>query len=110
MPKKKLLLVGDAETAGILEAAGFEVTRVDSALEAAGRINRDVPDLIIVDAPDVPESLAAPGVPIVMVADVGGPEPAGAQRVIYKPCRPRTLIERVEHVLRSLQRAGGLDS
>ena len=104
MLKKKLLFVGDAETARVLDAAGYEVTRAGSDGEAAGRINGYVPDLILVDAPDVPNALAARGIPIVLMADVGGPEPLGGRKVIYTPCRPRTLIERVEHVLRSLER------
>jgi DNA-binding response OmpR family regulator len=105
MLKKKLLLVGDPETAGILDAAGYEVTRVESAIEAAGRINGYVPDLILVDDPVVPDALSAQGIPIVLLAEVDGPDPGGSRNVIYRPCRPRTLIERVEHVLRSMHHA-----
>jgi DNA-binding response OmpR family regulator len=106
---KKLLLVGEAKdgVAQHLAEAGFEVTRAATDGEAAGMIDGYVPDLILLDGIDGPGALAGRGIPIVLITEHLSRGPGGTSRrnrgfrgVIYKPCRPRTLVEGVENVLR----------
>lgn len=113
MRKKKLLLVSEEPGAmgscsDLLDTAGYEVTTVSSVGEAAGMIDGYVPDLILLDGVTSVDELSSREetrrIPVVLIADLAGsPEgepPPGIRRVIYKPCRPRTLIEGVENVLR----------
>jgi len=113
MRKKKLLLVSSEPGARrsvslLLDGAGYEVSTAASIGEAVAGIDGTVPDLILLDgvesAGEISTREETRGIPLVLIAELAGaPEegpPPGIRRVIYKPCRPRTLIEGVESALR----------
>lgn len=119
----KVLLVDDESDVrktyrDILEADGFEVTEAASGDEAVRKINGYRPDLILLDigmpgrngieiARELGNRADTKDIPIVVitalnsfpVGDGLGSIP-GIRRFVYKPCRPRTLLEGVEDVLR----------
>ncbi|MBI4564603.1 MAG: response regulator [Planctomycetes bacterium] len=117
------ILVVDSESdsrrayAELLVSAGHAARTARSAPEATAAINGYRPDLILLDLklPDLQGLEVARmfagrddtrDIPIVVVTPLHLDEerdPAGLpgiRRVIYKPCRPRTLLESVEEVLR----------
>lgn len=122
MKRKVLLIDDDADTlktyADILTAEGYEVTTASSGEEALAIIDGDPPDVILLDlllpdqnGIDVARTLAqrtdVKHIPIVVVTAlttqptdpaVAGIE--GIRRFVYKPCRPRTLVEAVEDAIR----------
>jgi DNA-binding response OmpR family regulator len=120
---KKILLIddapeADATTAELLAQEGYQVTRARSSGEVRAMIQKDRPDLVLLegkrpDRPgwDVAQELSGgvdtQGIPVVLFAELGeadpgeGPESVpGIRRIIYKPCRPRTFHEGIAHVLR----------
>ena len=113
MRKKRLLLVAEeagalTSVSGLLDAAGYEVTTASSVGEALAMIDGNVPDLILLDgaegAGEISSREETRRIPLVLIAELvessGGNPPPGIRRIIYKPCRPRTLIEGVESALR----------
>lgn len=123
MPKKKILLVDDEsdylETyAGILAAAGFEVLTAETGEDALAAIDGYRPDLVLLDVmlpgksgPEVARELSSRGdakhVPVVFITGLptfpeeraldGLPNVRG---VIHKTCRPKTVLERLDDILR----------
>ncbi|MBI2930340.1 MAG: response regulator [Planctomycetes bacterium] len=113
--RRRLLLIDDEPNTrtvytDILTTEGYDVTVVPDRQEALAAIDRQRPDVIVLDAdsgagaPEVAGYLAPWEIPIVMIAPLTpsrmlGPI-RGIRRIIYKPCRPRTLLEGIEDVLR----------
>ena len=120
---KKILLVDDeADTlrtySDILSSEGYDVTTASSGDEAARMIDGYRPDLVLLDvmipgkngvevARELSERQDTKDIPIVMITalsaipSVNGLDTIpGIRRLIYKPCRPRTLLESVDNVLR----------
>jgi two-component system alkaline phosphatase synthesis response regulator PhoP len=117
---KKILLVDDEPDtlltySDILASGGYEVTTASSGEEATKMIDGYHPDLILLDvmmpdkngievACDLAARREARDIPIVILtalSSVDGIESVpGVRRIIYKPCRPKTLLEGVDHVLR----------
>jgi DNA-binding response OmpR family regulator len=117
---KKILLVDDEPDtlrtyADILATEGYDVTTASDGRQVAAMIDGYRPDLILLDvmmpgksglevARDLSLREDTKDIPIVMItalSTVNGMESApGVRRFIYKPCRPRTLLEGVDHVLR----------
>jgi DNA-binding response OmpR family regulator len=120
---KKILLVDDeADTlqtySDLLSSEGYEVATASSGDQATRMVNGYRPDLILLDvmmpgknglevAREFSDCHETRDIPIVMITALS-PLPAGSgvetipgvRRFIYKPCRPRTLLEGVDHVLR----------
>lgn len=120
---KKILLVDDeADTlrtySDLLSSEGYEVTTASSGEQATGMIGGWRPDLILLDvmmpgkngvevARELSDRPDTKDIPIVMITALSPLPPEsgiesirGIRRFIYKPCRPRTLLEGVDHVLR----------
>jgi len=120
---QKLLLVEDEPDsrklyADLLSSEGYEVRVATSGEEALGMINGYRPDAILLDVMlpgksgiDVARELAhrsdTSEIPVVVITalnefSTGGGLAAipGIRRFIYKPCRPKTLIEGVEDAIR----------
>ncbi|HXX95277.1 MAG TPA: response regulator [Planctomycetota bacterium] len=120
---KRILLVDDeADTlrtySDLLSSEGYEVATASSGDEATGMIDGYRPDLILLDvmmpgksglevARELSGRRETQDIPIVMITALSSvPSPhgnesiPGVRRFIYKPCRPRTLLEGVDHVLR----------
>ena len=116
----KILLVDDeADTriayADLLASEGYEVTTASSGPEATAQTGRSRPDLVLLDvmmpgqsgidvAREWSERQETKDIPIVLITALSAQEELkavpGVRRIIYKPCRPRTLLEGVDHVLR----------
>lgn len=120
---KRILVVDDhADTRtflrDLLEGEGYEVRTAQTAVQAQAAAHAERPDLILLDVMlsdedglDLARRFSADprlaGVPIVLVtalalssgleADARG-IPA-IRRILYKPCRPRTLLEVVDDAL-----------
>lgn len=119
---KKILLVDDKPgtrqaTSDILASEGYEVATAADGDAATRMIDGYRPDLILLDivtpgngAHGFAEELSGRAdtrdIPIVMITPLSAPPPAaghavpGVRRLIYKPCRPRTLLEGIDNVLR----------
>lgn len=119
--KSRVLLVDDEPDtrkryADLLESAGYEVVVTSSGSEASAKINGWRPDVILLnvlppgtEGVEVARDLAGCGdtkeIPLVIITaltGIGGSLDGipGISRLVYKPCRPRTLIEGVEDALR----------
>lgn len=121
--KNKVLLVDDEPDtlrtyADILTSGGYEVTVASSGDEAIGKVDGYRPDVILLDimmpgtdgievARRLSEQPDLKDIPTIMITALTSfPTGAGLeaisniQRFIYKPCRPRTLLEGVDDVLR----------
>ncbi len=117
---KKILLVDDEPDtlqtySDLLTSEGYEVATASSGEQATRMIDGYRPDLILLDVMlpgkngvEVARELSGREdtreIPIVMITALG-PDSSlesvpGVRRLIYKPCRPRTLLEGVDHVLR----------
>ncbi len=119
----KVLLVDDEPDVrktyrDILEAEGYEVTEAASGDEAIKKINGYRPDLILLDirmpgkngiemARELGNREDTKGIPIVIITALasfpvgeGLASIPGIRRFVYKPCRPKTLLEGVEDVVR----------
>ena len=99
----------------LLSQEGYEVATALSVVEGAGTLRAYFPDLILLDMDQTPaqdaesarilvESMNGHRIPIVMITLLGdtSPDPrlpTEVRRCIYKPCRPRTLLEGVSDVL-----------
>jgi CheY-like chemotaxis protein len=120
---KKILLVDDEPDtlrtySDLLSSEGYEVATASSGDQATGMMSGYRPDLILLDVMmpgkngvEVARELSgrpdAKDIPIVMITALSSSPPGngietipGIRRFIYKPCRPRTLLEGVDHVLR----------
>ena len=120
--KGKVLLVDDEPDAqqtyrDILESDGYEVTVAGTGEAAVALIDGYRPDVILldimlpgVDGIEIARRLSrrpdTHGIPIVMITALhefktgaGLAEIEGIRRFIYKPCRPRTLLEGVEDAI-----------
>jgi CheY-like chemotaxis protein len=102
--------------ADILGSAGYEVTTAATADEGLARIAEAHPDILLLDimlpgkdgtqlAAELAENPRTAGIPIVVITALNtfppdGDGVPGVRRVIYKPCRPRTLIESIDEVVR----------
>ncbi len=101
----------------VLEGGGFDVVRAQDGNGILRLLGDARPDVILMDAalPDGRGTDVAQGVcrrqrgmciPVVLVAAGDSVPAAGLERVpgvravIFKPCRPRTLLDTVEGVLR----------
>ena len=124
MNRKVLLVEDDGDTlkcySDLLVAEGYEVRTARTGEEALGALNGYVPDLILLDIMlpemsgiDVIRSLSARtngnAIPVVIVTALDSVPNQEAieklpfvKRFIYKPCRPRTLLEGISHALRQL--------
>jgi two-component system phosphate regulon response regulator PhoB len=121
--RAKILLVDDEPDtrktySDLLESEGYEVTTAGSGEEALKKINGYRPDLILLDimlpgrdgvavARELSLRSDTVEIPVVMVTALhsfptgrGLSQIPGIRRFIYKPCRPRTLLEGVEDALR----------
>lgn len=117
---KKILLVDDEPDtlqtyADLLGSEGYDVAVASNGEQAMKMIDGGRPDLILLDVMmpgkngvEVARELSGREetreIPIVLITALG-PENdlesvPGVRRLIYKPCRPRTLLEGVDHVLR----------
>ena len=119
---KKILLVDDEPDtlqvySDLLSTEGYDVTTAASGDQATRLINGYRPDLILLDVMmpgkngvEVARELSlrkdTKDIPIVLITALGPDNEfeiqsvPGVRRLIYKPCRPRTLLEGVDHVLR----------
>ncbi len=102
----------------LLESEGYEVSLASSGEEALQRINGYRPDVIVMDimlpgqdgiqiARELSRRKETAEIPIVMITALnsfwvgsGIAEVPGIRRFIYKPCRPRTLMEGIEDAVR----------
>jgi CheY-like chemotaxis protein len=122
MRQKILLVDDDPDTlrtlADVLESGGYEVTTAATGEEALVMTDGYRPDLILLDVMlpgkdgvEVARELAGRtetrAIPVVLITALEAlPEGSdarsipGVRRFIYKPCRPRTLLEGIDHVLR----------
>lgn len=121
--KNKVLLVDDDPDtlktySDLLESEGYEVTVAPDGEQALAMINGYQPDVILLDimlpsqdgievARELSERSDAKHIPVVMITALnvfsvgkGLHNIAGIRRFIYKPCRPRTLLEGIDDVLR----------
>lgn len=121
--KPKVLLVDDEPDAlktysDILCSEGYEVTVATTGEQALRMIDGYRPDVILLDimlpgkngvevARELSRRSDAGDIPVVMITALnsfpvgdGLDSIPGIRRFIYKPCRPRTLLEGVENVLR----------
>lgn len=119
----KVLLVDDEPDAlktyfDILTSAGYEVRAASTGEMALESINGYRPDVILLDIRlpgkdgiDVARELSrrpeTADIPVVMITALtsfstgsGMADLPAIRRFIYKPCRPRTLLEGVEDALR----------
>ncbi|MBI2933816.1 MAG: response regulator, partial [Planctomycetes bacterium] len=121
-PNVRVLVVDDdadalRATADILESAGYEVLTAATGEEALRLIDTRRPNVILLDlvlpgkdgfqvAAELSSRPDARDIPIVVVTalDVAQDKQAeklqGVRRIIYKPCRPKTLLESIDDVLR----------
>jgi CheY-like chemotaxis protein len=120
---KKIMLVDDEPDtlvtySDLLSSEGYEVATASSGDQATDLLSGYRPDLILLDVMrpgktgvEVARELSGrpdtKDIPIVMITALSSvPEGTGIEsipgirRFIYKPCRPRTLLEGVDHVLR----------
>ena len=111
----QVLLVDDEPDArktyhDILSSAGYDVRDASSGEEALEALGGFRPDVILLDIrlPGMSgielARRVSPDIPIVMITALNTlPTVAGIgaiRRFVYKPCRPKTLIEGVEDALR----------
>lgn len=122
-PGPKVLFIDDEPDtlrtySDILDAAGYNVTTAQTGEEALALLNGYLPDIILLDvmlpgkgglevARELSQRQESRDIPIVAITalatfpDNGTLEGLpGIRRVVYKPCRPRTLLESIEEVLR----------
>jgi len=124
MTKVKLLIVDDevdllAELEPLLSRAGYEVRKASDGQQALELIDRDPPDLVILDVlmprldgREVVRRLRKQDdwTPIILLTKVGTPSERamslqeGADDYINKPFDPMELVARVQAVLRRTQR------
>lgn len=120
---RKALVVDDEPDAlelfaDILSSDGYEVRTAQSGEEALGMINGYVPDVILldirlpgIDGLEVARRLSArrpeDPIPVVAVTALDASSvsstpspPPGIRRFLFKPCRPKTLLEVVDDVIR----------
>ena len=132
MPKR-LLVVDDHEDTlllmrDLLEGEGYQVRTASTAAAAEAALRSDKPDLLLLDVmlPDdsgLNQARALAGdpqlgqVPILLVTAMTttaqlereAREIPSVRRILYKPCRPRTILEVIDDVLRApagLRRGG----
>jgi DNA-binding response OmpR family regulator len=120
---KRILVVEDHEDTllflrDLLEGEGYRVQTAATAAQAEASARIERPDLILLDVMlpdgdgvDLARSLSADsrlaGVPIVLVTalsfsttlETEARQVPAVRRILYKPCRPRTLLEVVEDAL-----------
>ncbi len=121
MTKVRVLVVDQEpvelqEYGELLVSEGYEVEKAGSAAEAASSIASRPPDLVLMDLPGTGDEkvraareITAGGgtarIPIIVVTPISGVTPdadpaAGIRRFIFKPCRPKTLLEGITDVLK----------
>lgn len=122
MNEKVLVVDDEADTArtysDILSTEGYDVTIASTGERALSMIDGYRPDIILLDIMlpgkdgiEVARELSRRGdaehIPIVIITALnefsvgsGVDEISGIRRFIYKPCRPRTLIEGIEDAIR----------
>ena len=122
MHEKVLVVDDEPDTlktyADLLEAEGYDVRTALTGDMALGMINGYKPDVILLDimmpgrdgietARELSRCAETAAIPVIIVTALktfsvgsGVDTIPGIRRFIYKPCRPRTLLEGVEHVLR----------
>lgn len=121
--KARVLLVDDEPDTqqtykDLLESEGYQVAVASTGEEALQRIDGPRPDVIILDimlpgkdgiqvARELAQRTETAEIPIVIVTALnsfwigsGLDEVPGIRRFIYKPCRPRTLLEGIEDAVR----------
>lgn len=122
--KSKVLLADDEPDAlrtfgDILTSAGYEVATAASGEEALRTLDRFPADVILLDimlpgkdgieiARELSRRTVEHPIPIVLITalnsfpcdETGFADIPGIRRFIYKPCRPKTLLEAIDHVLR----------
>lgn len=96
-------------------AGGYEVTLVGSGGDAVSALEITRPDLIVVDLSKAPlteaevleilDRAVACGIPLVALADIDHPVVCAwsverIRHIIYRPCRPRTLLAGVADAIR----------
>jgi len=119
----KVLLVDDEPDtlrtySDLLQAENYEVACAASGEQALEMIPVFRPDVILLDimlpgkngievADELSRREDARGIPIILITALeaypsgdGMASPPSVRRCIYKPCRPRTLLEGVHDVLR----------
>lgn len=120
-PRRILLVDDEPDTlkvyTDILESEGYEVATAQSGERALELLDRARPDLILLDimlpgkdgmevAREIAEREETRDIPIVMITALdafttgqwlGAAPPV--RRFLYKPCRPRTLLEGIEDAL-----------
>jgi len=121
---KRLLVVDDHEDTlllmrDLLEGEGYRVSTAATAADAVEALRSDRPDLLLLDVmlPDdsglnLARTLSRDSelgrVPIVLVTALTttaqlereAREIPAIRRILYKPCRPRTILEVIDDVLR----------
>jgi DNA-binding response OmpR family regulator len=121
--RSKVLLVDDEEDTRtmyreILESEGYEVTLAETGERALTLVDGYQPDVILLDvmlpgkdgievARDLSRRADARHIPIIMITalssfpvGMGFDSIEGIKRFIYKPCRPKTLLEGIDDVIR----------
>ena len=123
MKRPRVLLVDEApgthrSTAALLSRGGYEVATASDGKEALEKAGETRPDLILLDFPphrgrdfrvarQLSEHVDTRAIPIVMITYMEQTPPPIRQgptdpirRFIYRPCRPKTLLEGIGDVLR----------
>jgi len=129
----KILIVEDSLTQAeqlkyILEQAGYTLTVANNAIEALSQLENqvDLPDLIITDIvmPEVDgyeltkaikSDIRLSGIKVILMTSFSNPEnilkglECGANNFITKPVEKNSLLERVEHILSSVEMCEDVD-